>query len=50
MLSEVSRVIAPLLALYGIFRAVDLSDRGAPISLDVARRNAFCSGWRSGCS
>jgi Ni/Fe-hydrogenase subunit HybB-like protein len=29
VLSEVGRVIAPLLALYGIFRAVDLSKNGA---------------------
>ena len=29
ILSDVSRVIAPLLAMYGIFRAVDLISRGA---------------------
>lgn len=29
ILSDVSRVIAPLLAIYGVFRAVDLINRGA---------------------
>lgn len=29
ILSELSRVIAPMLALYGIFRAVDLTTHGA---------------------
>ncbi|HZQ25032.1 MAG TPA: NrfD/PsrC family molybdoenzyme membrane anchor subunit [Terriglobales bacterium] len=42
ILAEVSRVIAPLLALYAIFRAVDLSTRNALPYLFRWREETFC--------
>jgi len=48
ILSDISRVIAPLLAIYGVFRAVDLINRDAPLPMMCAKKRV-CSGWRSRC-
>jgi Ni/Fe-hydrogenase subunit HybB-like protein len=44
ILSELSRVIAPMLALYGIFRAVDLTTHGA-LPYMFRRREETLSFW-----
>jgi Ni/Fe-hydrogenase subunit HybB-like protein len=45
ILSDVSRVISPLLAIYGVFRAVDLINRGATQYLWMWRREETQLFW-----
>jgi len=49
ILSDISRVIAPLLAIYGVFRAVDLINRDATPTYGCGAKKRVCSGWRSRC-